>query len=297
MFLSGYPDSIVWQHWHQLTPVLRLANYYQSDIGLGYGPRYIQEFQLILVQDGRGWARVEDRQVELEPGSFLFYGPEQRHEVKAAPGAVLHLIGLVFLFVQEDERCLDPHAPHAASSPFDYKEGPPRCPLVPSPPLHVNTRLGGPVRRHCEALVAHFRAGSLDRPMETRGLLLLLFQAWLDAIHESRPPARYRDLVHRMQDFLLQDLADPPPLENFARDLQVSVEHLGRLFKAGTGTSVREFLEQNRLLQARRLLLEGNLNVAETARAVGFSDPYYFSRRFSKRFGISPSELRQRRNI
>jgi AraC-like DNA-binding protein len=37
------------------------------------------------------------------------------------------------------------------------------------------------------------------------------------------------------------------------------------------------------------LLQRGNHNVAEAARAVGYEDPFYFSRLFKKHIGVTPS--------
>src|SRR5690606_3933911 len=129
-----------------------------------------------------------------------------------------------------------------------------------------------------DALVAHFVATPQDRPVEGQALLLMLFQAWWDALHAGRRLAalspRHRDMVDEVQRRLLQNLLQPPEVETLAAGYQLGPEHFSRLFKAGTGRSLRDFVEEQRLLQSRRLLLEGRHNVAEAARAVGFTDPY-----------------------
>jgi AraC-like DNA-binding protein len=55
---------------------------------------------------------------------------------------------------------------------------------------------------------------------------------------------------------------------------------------------VQNFVEQQRMLAARRMLVEARLSVKEIAHAVGFEDPFYFSRRFTRQFGVSPTGLR-----
>jgi AraC family transcriptional activator of pobA len=47
------------------------------------------------------------------------------------------------------------------------------------------------------------------------------------------------------------------------------------------------------MLEARRLLLYSNIAVAETAFALGFTDPAYFSRLFRAHTGVSPSSFRR----
>jgi AraC-like DNA-binding protein len=48
-----------------------------------------------------------------------------------------------------------------------------------------------------------------------------------------------------------------------------------------------------RLQRAMDLLQQGTHNVAEAASAVGYDDPFYFSRLFRKHMGITPSSCRQ----
>jgi AraC family transcriptional regulator of arabinose operon len=49
-----------------------------------------------------------------------------------------------------------------------------------------------------------------------------------------------------------------------------------------------------RMREARRLLVETDLTVAEVARKVGFEDPLYFSRCFRHLTGVPPSHYRAR---
>ena len=50
------------------------------------------------------------------------------------------------------------------------------------------------------------------------------------------------------------------------------------------------------MLEARRALLYSNLSVAEIGYAVGFADPAYFTRFFTRHEGQSPLRYRQRRD-
>lgn len=54
-----------------------------------------------------------------------------------------------------------------------------------------------------------------------------------------------------------------------------------------------KYLARLRMREASRLLVETQLSIAEIARAVKFSDPLYFSRRFRKETGLSATEYRR----
>ncbi len=44
--------------------------------------------------------------------------------------------------------------------------------------------------------------------------------------------------------------------------------------------------------EARRLLLSGEMNIAEVADTVGYKNPNHFTTAFKKYFGFVPSELK-----
>jgi AraC-like DNA-binding protein len=65
----------------------------------------------------------------------------------------------------------------------------------------------------------------------------------------------------------------------------------------GDAAGPAEMVETLRINQARRLLTETDMRVGEAARAAGFDDPLYFSRRFRLKTGESPSDCRRRQQI
>lgn len=68
-----------------------------------------------------------------------------------------------------------------------------------------------------------------------------------------------------------------------------SVPHFTTLCRKQTGMPPLGLLIRLRLQRAMHLLQHGNHNVAEAARAVGYEDPFYFSRLFKKHIGVAPS--------
>jgi AraC-like DNA-binding protein len=60
-----------------------------------------------------------------------------------------------------------------------------------------------------------------------------------------------------------------------------------------TGRSVRDLIEERRMQEARRLLLETDHTVDAIARTVGYRDPKYFQRRFRQRHDLPPQRWRE----
>lgn len=77
------------------------------------------------------------------------------------------------------------------------------------------------------------------------------------------------------------------------RALGISRSHLHRKLKALTDLSSSLFIQKVKLQRAKQLLKSTEMNISEVAYEVGFEDPAYFSRQFSKTFGYPPSETRK----
>lgn len=72
----------------------------------------------------------------------------------------------------------------------------------------------------------------------------------------------------------------------------ISVSSLQRAFAKYFGMSPKQYLIQLRMNRALELLTENELSVKEISFACGFTDEKYFSRAFKKRYGCSPSQLK-----
>jgi len=82
-------------------------------------------------------------------------------------------------------------------------------------------------------------------------------------------------------------------IEQLCHAVHLSSAQLFRKMKALTGESPYRFIQKKRLQKAHELLRTTSLNVSEIAYELGFTDPNYFSRAFSKEFGMSPSDVRK----
>ncbi len=75
-----------------------------------------------------------------------------------------------------------------------------------------------------------------------------------------------------------------------AMDCGMSLSSFHEHFKTVTATTPLQYQKELRLLEARRLLSAGGVSVAAAAYEVGYESPTQFSREFSRKFGLSPSD-------
>lgn len=84
---------------------------------------------------------------------------------------------------------------------------------------------------------------------------------------------------------------------DYAARINITVSHLNDTVSAVTGFPVTYYIQQELMLEARRLLLHSDLSVKEIANLLGFEDAQYFNRLFRKVMGISPGSFKKKSEI
>ncbi len=101
-------------------------------------------------------------------------------------------------------------------------------------------------------------------------------------------------LVARFREKVESHLRTGLSIAQYAKALSVTPARLRAACLEVTGKPPARVLEDRLLLEAKRNLTYTNMTVAETAYYLGFADPAYFSRFFSKHAGESPATFRKR---
>lgn len=100
------------------------------------------------------------------------------------------------------------------------------------------------------------------------------------------------EFLRQVREIIFRQLGNPSlNINQLADALFMSRAKLYTDWKKVSEVSVNDFIKQTRLNEAKVLLGEKGFTVQESARAVGYADPNYFSTSFKKEFGINPSTL------
>lgn len=92
-------------------------------------------------------------------------------------------------------------------------------------------------------------------------------------------------IVNRDRDGVLQAFV--------AEDSCMSQRNFSRRIKKATGDTPSKYLQRVRIEAAKTLLRASNLNIAQIAEKVGYSELSYFSKRFNAQEGCMPSQYRK----
>lgn len=115
------------------------------------------------------------------------------------------------------------------------------------------------------------------------------------AKRSARPYRQLEDaFLLKLQQVVIDRLDDTRlAVGDLCQAANLSNMQVNRKLKALTGKTPSRFIRSIRLQRAYTLLQTTNLNISEIAYEVGFKNPNYFSRSFSKEFGHSPISLRK----
>lgn len=149
------------------------------------------------------------------------------------------------------------------------------------------------VRAALDELVDLQREGLPQRPEFVLNALERTL-LWCDTVNPRSPRAMVDRRVRTVLDAIARTLGSRMSLRSLAAEAGVSPTRLSHLFKSEVGMSIPGYIESRRLQWAQDLLRMSDQPVSQIARQTGWNDPLYFSRRFSRAVGCSPTVWRKR---
>lgn len=108
------------------------------------------------------------------------------------------------------------------------------------------------------------------------------------------PQSRDQQRLERLASLINAHFREHRPAAFYAERIGISAAHLNRIARTRTGRSLQDLIAARLLDEARRSLVFTFLPAQAIAHDLGFSDPAYFSRFFSRHAGESPSAYRAR---
>lgn len=103
-----------------------------------------------------------------------------------------------------------------------------------------------------------------------------------------------RQRILTIVEYMNRHYFEPLQTEELAARCGLSKYHFIHLFRMCMGMTPYSYLIRIRMERAETLLQTGDMTVQEVAFVCGYNDPLYFSRAFSRHFGVSPTDYKQR---
>jgi AraC family transcriptional regulator, transcriptional activator of pobA len=104
---------------------------------------------------------------------------------------------------------------------------------------------------------------------------------------------RYMEITSQFKTILSANYQTMKRPSQYASEMSISSVYLNEAVKNITGYSVRDCIQNEIILQAKRLLYYTDLTIKEAALKLGFEDWAYFTRLFKKSTQLTPSQFRK----
>jgi len=101
--------------------------------------------------------------------------------------------------------------------------------------------------------------------------------------------------IVKIKQIVLDHLDDEKfGVKDLSSKIGLSKSQVFRKVKSLTNKSINQLIKETRLEEAAKLILESDLHASEISYKVGFSSPSYFNKCFSKYYGITPGEYKEK---
>ncbi|MGA2870951.1 MAG: LptF/LptG family permease, partial [Verrucomicrobiota bacterium] len=247
-------------------------------------PHYHNFFQMMLLR-GEGKVMYDFHDDHVSGLTLFFLSPGQVHNLRPSQD----FNGTTVSFTQGffDHRAAPPST--LFELPFFFTTE--ISPLLKIPPGDT-FRIGEVFAE----MQREFTAAEPNAAEVLRAWLRIFFARVLRLVEKNRPSAkasRQSVLVRQFHLAVERGFRQEQTLADYARELDVTANHLNDVVRAETGRSAGSIVRQRRLLDAQRLLSHSDLTVSEIGYQTGFPDPSYFGRFFRRETGRTPAEFRQ----
>lgn len=232
--------------------------------------------QVLLLERGRGTVGLDGVQSDLTPNSFVNVPVGTVHSYRFAPATQGHVLTIPSELLSEmlrDGEGLRPALARAASGPA-----------------------GKEIPHKMREIVRHFAGRGFARAHMLRALTATLIGHIAQSLHVDADLGKpgESNIIARLQAMIDAEFHSHQTVADYARKLGISPTHLSRIARRATGRPASKLIEERLIREARRNLVYTNLGIATIAYELGYDDPAYFSRVFSRATGMSPREFRAR---
>ena len=241
-------------------------------------------FELTIVTDGKGVITTNSIPVEVQKGDIYLSLPCESHEIVSDKDDPLKYDFFAFLCVQKEMLEEFQNIAENYYTPTNRVFHSERIRTLVSTAV---AELDGDKKYSKELLESVFR--------EIIIYFIRSFSKIKPEKHSENVTAA-EVLCYKLMNYIDTHIYSLKNLVELSDFTDYSYGYLSSVFKRTTGNSLVVYYRERRLEAARILITENRLKITEISEMLGYSSVYSFSKAFSKRYGVSPREYRQKFN-
>ena len=262
--------------------ISRFADYLSIHKNL-FIPHKHSFYHLVFFTKGGGSQTIDFEYVAVKPNQIYFMVPGQVHNWNFEGEVDGYIINFSAAFFQSFLL----KAGYLDELPFFSG-------IVADSVVDVPADVQPVIKTYFEELVAENESQHVLKADMIRVTLLKLFIAIarLCAAHDSAPTYNYT-LLRNFQKLIEKNYTTLKLPKEYAELLYITPNHLNALCNAMLDIPAGEVIRNRVALEAKRLLINRELTIAEIADQLNFADNSYFTKFFKKQAGLTPEEFRK----
>ncbi|MFC4776169.1 helix-turn-helix domain-containing protein [Paenibacillus sp. GCM10023252] len=273
-------NKYLYQYEQEATPTtgVLLAGHYIESYGFyGHRTRGTKDWLLIYTRAGKGSFRLDHEIHSCHEGDLVLLAPGTPHHYAADEGHGWELLWAHFLPLPEWEPWMG-------------------LPKTEEGFVRISIPAGTQRSRMENALMKLVQDAAIDDRWSGELARLSLAEVILlanQASIQASSPLHLDERIALSMQYMITHLGEKHSLADLSRAAELSESRFRHLFKEQTGCSVKEWITASRLYKSAKLLELTSSSVKEIAYLVGFDNAFYFTRRFTERFSVSPTVYRR----
>ncbi|MCZ2495176.1 helix-turn-helix domain-containing protein [Xylophilus sp. Kf1] len=257
----------------------------RPDIPRGFLHRH-DYYHLLWMSEAEGTHVLDFEHYAARANTVFFVSPGQLH----AWESTIPPRGFVVNFSADFLVRMFPRAGDIASLPFFRI-------ATSAPVLHLTQDQHDDLQPLLLEIEREFRSDAEARMDVVQAYLLVLLTRLRrlspGRAEEMASPQRHA-LTRRFQLLVDRHYLEFERLGDYARGLHTTERQLADAVRQTLGKTAGQVIQDRRMLEAKRLLCNTAMGVAEVGFALRFEDHAYFSRFFKKQAGVTPLEFKRR---
>lgn len=291
---------MLYEETQRFQPVIRYANRLACRPGETFGPRVIEDYQWIYVEQGEGEITIHGERFPARAGSLFTYGPGVPHQLTANEDHPFVLYGLHFLpdgelidMTTSDKiriKQISPSQRNSNSNILSYHDHS----IIALPPF---LQTGSWPLPYFQDMVKEYNLIDGYAPLYLRSLLAQLFvrlHRWIAVRREQTP---LDQIVSDIKQMLEQRAEQTYEMKWLTQCKGYSHDYSSKLFKERIGSSPHAYHQQMKLIAAQKYLMETHMTITNISTALQFGSIHYFCKWFKRMTGESPSSYRSKTRI
>ncbi|MFJ1300745.1 helix-turn-helix domain-containing protein [Pseudomonadota bacterium AL_CKDN230030165-1A_HGKHYDSX7] len=257
----------------------------RDDIPRGFPHRH-NYYHLLWMSRARGTHLLDFQSFEVRDHAVFFLSPGQLHAWTSSVRPAGYVLNISTAFFAR----MFPQADDIAKFPFFHLTG--GTPVLYLSPAQHDAMV--PLLQAIEQELLDRRTGRYDIVRSYLLILLTQLRRLHPAEADSPQSGASLSLLKRLGLLIDAHYLDFDSVGRYAETLCVSERQLNDAVRRITGQTASQLIQQRIALEAKRLLCNTALHVAQIAYRLNFDDPAYFARFFKKHTGGTAGEFRKR---